>query len=63
MIERLAPLAGRDDGDAEALDRRALADVLVEPLRPELPLDLRLLGQRDPAHDAGFVGHGVLAPR
>ena len=45
VIERLAALAGGLHRDAQALHRRLLADVLVETLGPELPLDLRLLGR------------------
>ena len=46
VIERLAALARGLHRHAQALHRRALADVLVEALRAELPLDLRLLRRR-----------------
>ena len=57
VIERLPAPPRRLDRHAQALDRRALSHVLGEALRPELPLDLRLLRQGDAAHDAGLVGH------
>ena len=70
MIERLAALPRRLHGDPQALHRGALADVLVETLRPELALDLRLLGQghatRDPrlVRDVGGLGaHAPVRPR
>jgi len=62
VVERLAALARRLDGHTQALDGRALAHVLVEPLGAQLALDLRLLRQGNAAHHAGLVGHG-LAPR
>ena len=63
MIEGLCALPRRLHRDAQALHRRALPHVLVEPLRAELPLELRLLGQGGAAHHARLVGHGAFAPR
>ncbi len=64
MIERLAALPRGLDRHPQALDGRALADILVELLGTQLTLELRLLRQRHPAHDPRFVGHETLfAPR
>ncbi len=63
MIERLGPLPRRLDRHPQALHRRALADILFEALRAELPLHLGLVGQRHPAHHARLVGHGRTPPR
>ena len=62
VVERLAALARRLHRHPQALDGRALAHVLVEPLGAQLALDLRLFRQGDAAHHARLVGHG-LAPR
>jgi hypothetical protein len=63
MVEGLAPPPRRLHRDAQALDGGALAHVLVEPLWPELTLELHLLGQRDPTHHARLVGHTCSPPR
>jgi len=63
VIERLRALPRRLHRHAQTLHGRSLAHVLVEPLRAELPLELRLLGEGGAAHHARLVGHGAFAPR
>src|SRR5215813_11337870 len=63
MIERLAALARRLDGHAEALHGRSLPYVLIEVLRAKLALEARLLGKGGAAHHARVVGgHAIRSP-
>jgi hypothetical protein len=63
VVQRLTAPARRFYRDTEALHCGALAHVLVEALRPELALELRLFGQRHAAHHPGLVGHRASPPR
>ncbi len=59
VVERLAAPPRRLHRDPQALDGGALPDVLVEALRPELPLGLRFFGRREVAGDPGMSSVGV----
>jgi hypothetical protein len=56
VVEALAALPRGLDGDAQALHRLALADVLVQALRTQRALEGRLVGQGRLAEQV--VGHG-----
>ena len=58
MVHALVAELRRLDGDAQAGDRLLLADVLGERARPELALELRLLGRRDAGEHPALVGRG-----
>src|SRR5207302_8769926 len=57
VIERFAALPGGSDEDYELGFHRQLADVLLEPARPDGPLDRLLVGGRRATDDA-FGCHG-----
>ena len=57
VIERFAALPGGADEDLELRFHRRLADVLLEPARPDGPLDRLLFGGRRATDDA-FGCHG-----